>query len=140
MEDGKKKYIGLNFLRHRLTSASRDAAELCLFLAKSFDAFEARQHLLLTFSERRTTPAPPTVKMFARSAIRANTAASIISRRGFHSTRTQLASGFHYPEGPRSNIPFNPLTKFFFVRYWAFMFTGFTLPFAIAVWQTKKSR
>ncbi|EZF34758.1 hypothetical protein TMEN_5079 [Trichophyton mentagrophytes] len=93
-----------------------------------------------TFSERRTTPAPPTVKMFARSAIRANTAASIISRRGFHSTRTQLASGFHYPEGPRSNIPFNPLTKFFFVRYWAFMFTGFTLPFAIAVWQTKKSR
>ncbi|EEQ28312.1 cytochrome c oxidase subunit 8p [Microsporum canis CBS 113480] len=71
--------------------------------------------------------------MFARSAFRANTAASIIGRRGFHSTRSQLGSGFHYPEGPRSNIPFNPLTKFFFVRYWAFMATGFALPFAIAV-------
>ncbi|KAF3491899.1 cytochrome c oxidase subunit 8p [Arthroderma uncinatum] len=78
--------------------------------------------------------------MFVRSAFRANTAASIIGRRGFTSSRSQLASGFHYPEGPRSNIPFNPLTKFFFVRYWAFMITGFSLPFAIAVWQTKKSR
>ncbi|PGH27476.1 hypothetical protein AJ80_00716 [Polytolypa hystricis UAMH7299] len=67
-------------------------------------------------------------------------ATSIIARRGFSSTRTQLASPFHYPEGPRSNIPFNPHTKYFFWRYWGYMTAGFGLPFAIAVWQTNKSK
>jgi cytochrome c oxidase subunit 7c len=49
----------------------------------------------------------------------------MVARRGFHSTRAQMSSPFHYPEGPRSNIPFNPLTKFFVVRYWLFMAAGF---------------
>jgi cytochrome c oxidase subunit 7c len=50
-------------------------------------------------------------------------ATSMTARRGFHSTRTQLSSPYHYPEGPRTNIPFNPLTKFFWLRYWGFMGT-----------------
>jgi cytochrome c oxidase subunit 7c len=45
----------------------------------------------------------------------------IVARRTFSSTRMQLASPYHYPEGPRSNLPFNPLTKFFAVRFWGFM-------------------
>ncbi|KAL1960231.1 hypothetical protein VTO42DRAFT_8774 [Malbranchea cinnamomea] len=73
--------------------------------------------------------------MYARSALRAQA----VARRGFHSTRSLLGSGYHYPEGPRSNIPFNPLTKHFFWRYWGTMFVGFSLPFAISVWQVKKN-
>lgn len=56
--------------------------------------------------------------MLARPALRS---ANNIARRGFHTTRPQLGSPYHYPEGPRSNIPFNPLTRFFAVRYWGFM-------------------
>jgi cytochrome c oxidase subunit 7c len=55
------------------------------------------------------------------SAIRARMATSFAARRGFSTTRTQLGSPYHYAEGPRTNIPFNPLTKRFFWRYWAFM-------------------
>ncbi|RKF80389.1 putative cytochrome-c oxidase chain viic [Golovinomyces cichoracearum] len=64
-----------------------------------------------------------------------------ISRRarGFHSTGVFKSSPYHYPEGPRSNLPFNPLTRFFIVRYWAFMAVGFGAPFGIAVWQTYKN-
>ncbi|KAK2799452.1 hypothetical protein FQN51_006939 [Onygenales sp. PD_10] len=47
--------------------------------------------------------------------------ATTLGRRGFHSTRAQMSSPYHYPEGPRTNIPFNPMTRFFFWRYWAFM-------------------
>jgi hypothetical protein len=36
-----------------------------------------------------------------------------------------MSSPYHYPEGPRSNIPFNPLTKWFALRYWSFMAVGF---------------
>lgn len=75
----------------------------------------------------------------------------IVARRTFSSTRSQLASPYHYPEGPRSNLPFNPLTKFFALRFWGFMgelmpnesrrgsivltcsiATGFFLPFGVA--------
>ncbi|KAL1302745.1 hypothetical protein AAFC00_003097 [Neodothiora populina] len=77
--------------------------------------------------------------MLSRTAMRMPTAANTISRRGFHSTRAQLASPYHYPEGPRSNIPFNPLTRFFWLRYWGFMAVGFGAPFGIAVWQTYKN-
>lgn len=56
--------------------------------------------------------------MLVRPSLRS---ASAVARRGFHTTRPQLGSPYHYPEGPRSNIPFNPLTKFFAVRYWGFM-------------------
>ena len=60
--------------------------------------------------------------MLSRTAMRMPTVANqIVARRGFSSTRMQLASPYHYPEGPRSNLPFNPLTKFFAVRFWGFM-------------------
>lgn len=59
-------------------------------------------------------------KMYASSAVRARLA-TVAARRGFSTTRAQLGSPYHYAEGPRSNIPFNPLTKHFFWRYWAFM-------------------
>ncbi|KAJ5326025.1 hypothetical protein MYU51_000821 [Penicillium brevicompactum] len=78
-------------------------------------------------------------KMYS-SAIRARMATSFVARRGFSTTRTQLGSPYHYAEGPRTNIPFNPLTKFFFLRYWGFMIAGFGAPFAIAVWQTCKTK
>ncbi|KAI2787406.1 hypothetical protein POX_f07770 [Penicillium oxalicum] len=79
------------------------------------------------------------LKMYASSAVRARLG-NVVARRGFSTTRTQLGSPYHYAEGPRSNIPFNPLTKHFFWRYWAFMVTGFGAPFAIAVWQTYKTK
>lgn len=68
-------------------------------------------------------PAHVCRKMFARTALRASSATSAVARRGFHSSSTRMASPYHYPEGPRSNIPFNPLTKFFYVRYWSYMGT-----------------
>ncbi|KAI5307980.1 hypothetical protein KEM55_006887 [Ascosphaera atra] len=76
--------------------------------------------------------------MFARSFARAGLANNMIARRGFSTTRAQLSG--HYPEGPRSSIPFNPITRFFAVRYWAFIIAGFGTPFGIAIWQTKKTR
>ncbi|MCJ1307454.1 Cytochrome c oxidase assembly protein cox15 [Agyrium rufum] len=77
--------------------------------------------------------------MLSRTALRASNARSI-ARRGFHTTRPQLSSPYHYPEGPYSNLPFNPRTKFFYIRFWGFCAAGFGLPFAIAVWQTKKNK
>src|ERR1700761_4972677 len=59
--------------------------------------------------------------MLSQSAVRASTTTALVARRGFHATRARLASPYHYPEGPRSNLPFNPLTKFFAIRYWGFM-------------------
>ncbi|KAH0294061.1 hypothetical protein KCU62_g649, partial [Aureobasidium sp. EXF-3399] len=79
--------------------------------------------------------------MLSRTAMRMPTVANqIVARRTFSSTRSQLASPYHYPEGPRSNLPFNPLTKFFALRFWGFMATGFFLPFGVAVWQIKKNQ
>ncbi|KAM3076223.1 Cytochrome c oxidase assembly protein cox15 [Clarireedia jacksonii] len=78
--------------------------------------------------------------MLSRAAVRASSTTSMVARRGFHSTRAQLSSPYHYPEGPRSNIPFNPLTKWFALRYWTFMAVGFGAPFGIAVWQTYKNQ
>ncbi|KAF7905020.1 uncharacterized protein EAF01_005542 [Botrytis porri] len=78
--------------------------------------------------------------MLSRAAVRASSSTSTVARRGFHSTRAQMGSPYHYPEGPRSNIPFNPKTKFFALRYWGFMALGFGAPFGIAVWQTKKNQ
>ncbi|KXL44988.1 hypothetical protein M433DRAFT_154739 [Acidomyces richmondensis BFW] len=75
--------------------------------------------------------------MLSRTAMRSS---QLVARRGFHTTRPQFSSPYHYPEGPRSNIPFNPTTRFFFLRYWGFMATGFFLPFGIAVWQTYKNQ
>ncbi|KAK6339083.1 hypothetical protein TWF696_009871 [Orbilia brochopaga] len=66
------------------------------------------------------------------------TALGSVARRNFSKSAVRMDSPYHYPTGPRSNIPFNPLTRFFYVRYIAFCAVGFSLPFGIAVWQTKK--
>ncbi|KAL7267238.1 hypothetical protein RUND412_010185 [Rhizina undulata] len=78
--------------------------------------------------------------MIARSTFRPALMAvrAPLTRRGLHATASRLG-GYHYPEGPRSNIPFNPLTRFFAVRYIAYCSLGFGLPFIIALWQLKKS-
>ena len=54
-----------------------------------------------------------------------------LSRRGFQSTALR-SGGYHYPEGPRSSLPFDPLKKGFAFKYWGFMFVGFSLPFWVA--------
>ncbi|KAK4455776.1 hypothetical protein QBC34DRAFT_75194 [Podospora aff. communis PSN243] len=71
--------------------------------------------------------------MLARAVTRAVPAQrQIVARRGFQTTRAQMSSPYHYPEGPYSNLPFNTKTRFFGLRYWGFMATGFALPFGIA--------
>ncbi|KAH3917205.1 hypothetical protein HBI56_120950 [Parastagonospora nodorum] len=81
-----------------------------------------------------------TANMLARATFRAASAPTLVARRGFQSTRAQMASPYHYPEGPRSNLPFDPLKKGFAFKFWGFMGTGFALPFLLAVWQTKKNK
>ncbi|KAI1616611.1 cytochrome c oxidase subunit VIIc [Exophiala viscosa] len=77
--------------------------------------------------------------MNAQSLLRARMATQHIARRGFSTTRPRFDSPFHYPEGPRSNLPFNPKTRFFWLRYWLFMGTGFFIPFGMALWHTYKA-
>ncbi|KAL7956962.1 hypothetical protein V8C34DRAFT_287194 [Trichoderma compactum] len=67
--------------------------------------------------------------MLSRAATRTTSA---VARRGFHTTRPRMSSPYHYPEGPYSNLPFNPRSKWFGAGYWAFMATGFFAPFGIA--------
>ncbi len=67
--------------------------------------------------------------MLPRAAAR--TTGTLVGRRGFHATRARLSSPYHYPEGPYSNLPFNAKSKWFPLGYWAFMATGFGLPFLI---------
>ncbi|UPK98606.1 hypothetical protein LCI18_009541 [Fusarium solani-melongenae] len=76
------------------------------------------------------------VKMLSRAAVRTTT--SLVTKRGFQTTRARLSSPYHYPEGAYSNIPFNPRSKWFGVGFWGFMATGFFAPFGISVWQTYK--
>jgi cytochrome c oxidase subunit 7c len=66
--------------------------------------------------------------------------AQVAARRAFSTTRARLSSPYHYPEGPRSNLPFNTKTRFFALRYWSFLAVGFGAPFGIAVWQTYKPK
>lgn len=63
------------------------------------------------------------LQMNAQTLLRARMATRTVARRGFSTTRPQrdLFSPHHYPEGPRSNLPFNPKTRFFWLRYWTFM-------------------
>ncbi|KAL9635097.1 MAG: hypothetical protein Q9164_003681 [Protoblastenia rupestris] len=70
-----------------------------------------------------------TAQMLSRTAFRASKAPSTIVRRSFRTSSARLSSPYHYPEGPLSNIPFNPRTRFFWFRYWGTM-----------VWQTKKNK
>ncbi len=94
--------------------------------------------------------------MLSRAATRVSPTLQLVARRGFSSTNALKTSPYHYPEGPRSNIPFNPLTKFFAVRYWSFVAVGFGAyshlasrplanlitgaPFLVALWQLKKNK
>ncbi|KAL8313164.1 hypothetical protein RB601_003899 [Gaeumannomyces tritici] len=66
----------------------------------------------------------------ARAASRTTT--SLVGRRGFHATRARFSSPYHYPDGPYSNIPFNPKSKWFGVQFWTYSFVGFFAPFGIA--------
>ncbi|KAK6517271.1 hypothetical protein TWF281_003931 [Arthrobotrys megalospora] len=61
-----------------------------------------------------------------------------VARQNFSTSAPRMSSPYHYPTGPRSNLPFDPLNKFFSVKFIAFCSIGFALPFGIAVWQTKK--
>ncbi|KAF3907230.1 hypothetical protein ABW20_dc0102961 [Dactylellina cionopaga] len=63
---------------------------------------------------------------------------SATTRHTFSTSAPRMSSPYHYPTGPRSNLPFNPLSRFFYLRYVAYCAVGFSLPFGIAVWQTKK--
>ncbi|KAF2665335.1 cytochrome-c oxidase chain VIIc-like protein [Microthyrium microscopicum] len=83
--------------------------------------------------------------MVPRPALRPFT--QLLARRGFQTTRTRSAGHqthvdqfFHYPEGPRSNLPFNPLTRFFYIRYYAFWITAFSIPFASSYWMAVKEQ
>ncbi|KAL7624274.1 hypothetical protein AAE478_005834 [Parahypoxylon ruwenzoriense] len=79
--------------------------------------------------------------MLAQPAVRAAPRiTSLISRRAFHATRARLSSPYHYPEGPYSNLPFNPKTRFFGLRFFTYCFAGFTAPFGICLWQTNKPK
>lgn len=62
----------------------------------------------------------------------ASAAARVAGRRAFTTTRARLSSPYHYPEGPLSNLPFNPRKKGFGVGYWTFCAVGFGAPFGIA--------
>ncbi|ERS95844.1 cytochrome c oxidase subunit 7c [Sporothrix schenckii 1099-18] len=76
--------------------------------------------------------------MLSRAAIR--TSQAVAGRRAFHSTPLRFSSPYHYPEGPYSNIPFNPKSKFFGIGYWTSMTFFFFAPFGIAAWQTYKPK
>lgn len=72
--------------------------------------------------------------MLSRAAARvaSQTTSRAVTRRGFHATRAQLSSPYHYPEGPYSNIPFNPKSKWFPLGFWSFCAVGFFTPFGIS--------
>lgn len=73
---------------------------------------------------------PAWLQMFSRAAVRATT--QVAGRRGFHATRSQMSSPYHYAEGPYTNIPFNPKKKTFPILFWGYCATGFSAPFLIA--------
>lgn len=68
--------------------------------------------------------------MLSRAAIRTTT--QVAGRRAFHATRIQRSSPYHYPEGPYTNIPFDPKKKTFPILFWGYCTLGFSAPFLIA--------
>ena len=70
--------------------------------------------------------------MLARAATRTTVQTAAVARRAFTTSRARLSSPYHYPEGPLSNLPFNPRKKGFAVMYWGYMVVGFGAPFGIA--------
>jgi hypothetical protein len=67
--------------------------------------------------------------MLARATFRAAATPAAVARRGFQTTRAARGghgptaagqSPYHYPEGPRSNLPFDPLKKGFAIKFWAY--------------------
>jgi len=59
-------------------------------------------------------------------------ASRVVARRAFSTTRARLSSPYHYPEGPRGNLPFNPKSKSFPFTFWGICAVGFAAPFGIA--------
>ena len=55
----------------------------------------------------------------SRSASRA-----LVHQRNFATSRIRYREHPHYPEGPRSNIPFDPLHKYFAFKFWGFCGTS----------------
>jgi cytochrome c oxidase subunit 7c len=85
----------------------------------SLTTLDAPEHAQFTVFRRQLLHLLST--MFARTAFRASASPTLVARRGFQSTRAQLASPYHYPEGPRSNLPFDPLKKGFAFKFWGFL-------------------
>ncbi|KAJ9133235.1 hypothetical protein NKR19_g9103 [Coniochaeta hoffmannii] len=95
---------------------------------------------VLFISTSTTQQSPPPPPVVYRQLHSPKMVARIVARRAFSTTRAQLSSPYHYPEGPRSNLPFNTKTRFFALRYWGFLVTGFVAPFGIVAWQTYKPK
>ena len=108
--------LRVDYPRSLVTSQEKHPFEHCQY---PFSAPENLTSKYALFSGNQLTPLT-WLQMFARSVARLPATAA---RRGFHTTPRQMGSPYHYPEGPRSNIPFNPMTRFFAVRYWSFMGT-----------------
>lgn len=70
--------------------------------------------------------------MLSRAVVRAAPRVPATASRAFHSTPARFSSPYHYPDGPLSNLPFNPRTKYFAVRYWTTMAVGFSTPILLA--------
>ncbi len=68
--------------------------------------------------------------MLSRAAVRSSKA--VAGRRAFHATPSRFSTPYHYPEGPYTNIPFNPRKKTFGLKYWTSMVVAFSAPFGIA--------
>lgn len=68
--------------------------------------------------------------MLSRATVRS--AQAVASRRAFHASPARLSSPYHYPEGPYSNLPFDPKKKTFGLLFWGAMSVGFFAPFGIS--------
>lgn len=60
------------------------------------------------------------------SALRIGKAAQSFAIRGFHTSRTRMSYGPHYPEGPTHNIPWTPKGKWN-IRLKLYSYYGITL-------------
>ncbi|KAK2028591.1 cytochrome-c oxidase chain VIIc [Colletotrichum zoysiae] len=97
-------------------------------------------HLEILWSFADHTPSEHPF-MLARAAARAvPKTRTVVARRGFQTTRAQMSSPYHYPEGPYTNIPFNPKSKWFGAGFWTYSAVGFFTPFGIAVYQSNKPK
>src|SRR4051794_20906832 len=104
------KRAKVNHRRAKVTSSNQSTSEHLQLRARNHlrQLFRGKQKLQLY----KFWPLEITIgQMLSQSAFRTtSTTARLVGRRSFTSSSTQFSSPYHYPEGPRSNIPFNPLT------------------------------